>query len=182
MQKEVTIYLDFDETLFHTIYTLNKPSRRTRTWLKMDGIWYGSMERPKAKEIIEFCRSVATTKVLTNSVRMYAVGFNDAFSFGFKWEDIICRYDYLDEIEDGSGGWMFGPRITTIVRPSINQKNAILIDNMDPADPGALRKMEFLGIDSSRYIRIREFLGREPECFDMEFKELKDKVMELING
>lgn len=181
MQDEVTIYLDLDETLFHTIYTFQKPSKKKRTWLKMDNVWYGSMERPKAKEIIEFCRGLAPTKVLTNSLREYAVGFTDAFDFGFKWEDLICRYDYLDEIEDGSMGYGWGPRITKIVKPSLNQPNAILIDNLLPTDEGARHKMQFLGINSSRYIQIREFLGKEPECFDLEWEIMQDKILELTN-
>ena len=167
-----------DETLLHTIVRRDKGGKG-RTWIKLDGLWHGSQERPCASELIGFCRDLAPTRILTTATADYARFFLNEFNFFFAHEEIITRYEYIIE-HQRSGGWM-DTRIETEVINHRNEPNAILIDNMFWSDN--TDKMTYLGIDSSRYIKIREYLGGDdPEKFySVELPVIKDKLMELVS-
>ena len=172
-----TIYLDLDETLFHTICRRVKGTSG-RTWINFDdnflgSTWYGSQERPCAKELIAFCRSLAPTKILTTSVQDYARVFNEVFEFGFTNEEIITRHDYVNEEITSAG--LANSRYSYTVINHRNEPNAILVDNLYPEENE--NKIKFLGIDKSRYIHIRDYVGgKDPAKFLNEFDIIKDRI------
>lgn len=174
-----TIYLDLDETLIHTEVTKDKPTSSDRIDFKIGGYWYSTKLRLGALELISFCKSIAPTKILTNSTDVYSKYISDAFNFGFKSEDIISRDDYITWEPE----WPGSVYEIACVKESINQPCAILVDNLFPFTNGAIQKMNYLGINSDRYIQISEFIGNESqEEFKKELEIIKTSIKEKINA
>lgn len=179
------IYLDLDETLFYTECDGRK--------IEADGIksaqfpgedtWYNSRLRPRALELIEFCRSISICRVLTVSTRDYAEHFCEEFEFGFTSEEIVTRHDHIEYIRDGWGGYGMGGRETAIPLPSMEFSNAILVDNQTADLPNARNKLEWLGVDASRLVTVPEYMGKanDPLDDDERFEELKQQIKSLVD-
>lgn len=180
--NEPVIYLDLDETLFHTCWNADGTGDKDRHWFKLDSVWYGSMLRPIAHELVDFCKEQNRVRVLTNSDFDYASYLVSHFTFGIPVEDIVSRHDYVEYVRDGGGGWMCDPREIAVLKTVINEPNAILIDNLYPDDPGAVMKMQYLGIDESRYIQIKDFHGRPfaVTLENMELTKIQNKIKALL--
>jgi len=180
--NENYIYLDLDETLFHTEVRAKASTNAKRINFKLGTWWYCSLMRPSALDLIAYCRDLSLTRVLTNSTRDYATIACDLFGFDFSYEELVCRDDYIRYEMDGWGGYGGSARETAVVSDSLNRHGSILVDNLYPDDPGAIQKRQFLGIDASRYIQIREFRGEDPECFKEELHDIKTKIAVLVHG
>jgi len=172
------IFLDMDETLISTVYRYTDGD--TRKSFKIDDYWYSSMVRPLAQEFISGCRSLTHTMLFTNATRDYAKKINEMFGFGFDCEQMICREDYIVYVPDYFPYSHSSTEIAT-VPVTIDLPKAILVDNMYPDDVGALQKMKYLGINSDRYVQIREFTGKDPECFKNELVDVIEKIKRLVN-
>lgn len=165
----MTIYLDLDDTVIHSIYGVGRnPSKRTTISLSNEDV-YHTLLRPLAPNILAGLRNIGSVKILTTAVKEYALAQNRVFSLGFYDTDIISREDYITSIND-----MFGEKWVPL--HSRTDPNSILIDNLPPTSESSRLKIQFLGIQQSSYFQIREFFGKEPDCFQQEVKDLLAKV------
>jgi len=165
----MTIYLDLDDTLIHSVYGLGRnPGKRTTISLSNKDV-YHTLLRPLASDILAGLRNIGQVKMLTTAVKEYALAQNQAFFLGFSDADIIAREDYVTSIND-----MFGEKWVPL--QSKTDPNSVLIDNLPPSTESSRIKIQFLGIKQSSYFQIREFYGKEPSCFQQELEDLLEKV------
>lgn len=166
------IYLDLDETLIHSIWGgQSRNPNRNRIKVDLgDGDIYYTFKRPSADRIIQECRNIAPTTILTAGTRDYALKIN-SIMFDFPESNIIGREDFTFETYVGYGKETLSYGIKT------NPETTILIDNESPSYKWSLLKMESLGISKDNYFRIRSFIGRkDPERFEGELEELFNKL------
>lgn len=174
----MTIYIDLDETLIHAIYAQSgNPGKRTPIRLLEDDgldseIFY-SLLRPKAKELLSFCREASEVKMLTTATKDYALKHNEVFSLGFKKHEIIAREDYLYQSMLAYG------TVTELLKTRVDP-NSLLIDNLPRLAEAAMLKQQYLGIKPHQYIQIREFSGKDPQNFNQELIELQNQIKETI--
>lgn len=174
----MTVYIDLDETLIHAIHAHSgNPGKRTPIRLIEDDgseaeLFY-SLLRPKANEILSFCREISEVKMLTTATRDYALKHNEIFSLGFEEHEIIAREDYLYQSVMAYGS------VTELLKTRVNP-NSLLIDNLPRLADAAMLKQQYLGIKPQQYIQIREFSGKDPQNFDQELIELQNQIKELI--
>ena len=165
----MTIFLDLDETLIHSI-----PGRPGMGMGRRASVAVGFKDNGKpdtyhtelrncAHTLLLRCRAAGPTRMLTTATREYALAMNSTFSLGFAPEEIIAREDYLEEIPAPYGGY------DTLVKSLKFCPDSILIDNLAPTEAHAKRKMLFLGIGEDKYIQIREYIGgRDADKFQGE--------------
>lgn len=113
--------------------------------------------------MIQACRDIAPTKIMTTATREYALAMSQAFNFGFSPEDIIGRDDYSYEVQTA-----YGSKMTMLI--DINQdRESILIDDRNAEHIYTQEKMKYLGIDHHQVYPIRKFTGgKDPEKFETQ--------------
>jgi hypothetical protein len=170
------IYIDLDETLIHAIYAHSgNPGKRRPIEIKnstgeREELYY-SILRPKATELLSFCRTLGNVKMLTTATRDYALEHNSIFNLGFEATHIIAREDYLVSTVSAYDT-RTGP-VKTATDP-----HSVLIDNLPRLAELAITKQQYLGIKPNRYIQIREFSGKDPEVFTKEL----DSIFQLLKS
>jgi hypothetical protein len=171
----MTIYLDLDDTLIHSVYGVGRnPGKRTVIALSDNDV-YHTLLRPLAPNILSELRRVGTLKMLTTAAREYAQAHNTILNLGFNVSDIIAREDFICQTY-GLHGEAWTPTKTG------TDPSAILIDNLSPNTESSRIKIQFLGIKSARYFQVREFYGKDPACFQQEIQELLQRVAGLAEG
>lgn len=168
------IYIDLDETLIHAKYaTSGNSGKRSRIRIPdQDGTGYElyySLLRPKAPELLGACRALSDVKMLTTATRDYAQMHNETFNLGFNENDIIAREDYLVNTTVAFG-------LATEPAKYQTDPQSVLIDNLPRLATAAMLKQQYLGLNPSNYIQIREFDGKDPEIFASELNEILEKV------
>lgn len=168
MELNFEIFLDLDETLVNFI---NYQTSSKRTKIELGGDKYYGLERPLAKKMISDCRSFCPTKILTVATRDYALKVNEVFDFGFSPDEIFSRED-LDRciIKD------YEFKIST------HGKKNVLIDNAPNTFTYSKIKMKSLDIPENSYFQIREFNGKDPDKFTIEWNELFQKIKSHLQG
>lgn len=148
----VKIFFDFDECLFHTMFSrrLIKESIGGIDDIVFDlgsgrkEEIYRTVIRPGAREVLAYARAAVGTDnvyVLTASIEVYANTINELAKLGFKPEQIYHRKDISNTYNKKKGSPDFKP--------------CIMIDNLSYNDN--LDKAYFLRIDSADYRQIDEF-------------------------
>lgn len=165
----MTIFLDLDETLAHSIPGRRGNPGRRRVVRIDDGDTYWVMERPSAKRMIEDCQALAPTFILSASSHDYAFAVCMALGFGFKQEEVFGRQQYLAP----------APRNTVKVIQNGFCPSAILIDNAAPDSESVRCKSAFLGIPASRFIQVRTFRGKDSPHFPSDWEFLVSKLRTL---
>lgn len=130
---------------------------------------YHSLLRPEAGRILEGLRDIGRVRMLTTAVDAYARAHNKAFSLGFREDEIIARESYITKVQVAYGtDWI--PSATK------TDPEAALIDNLSPSTESSRTKRAFLGIGEDGYFQIREFDGKDPECFGSEVDRLLESI------
>jgi hypothetical protein len=173
----MTIYIDLDDTLIHALPAYHKPNpgKRTRVVLQDSegNEVYHTMLRPLAHKLLEAARGLSNVKMLTTATKDYAIAHNETFNFGFAKEDIIAREDLMVKITLAYGS-------DIVPAKSKVDPNSLLIDNLSPTTESGRIKSSFLGIPPEQYIVIREFSGKDPDCFEQELHSLIENMATLI--
>jgi hypothetical protein len=176
------IFVDLDECLVSTVWKHNGSGAKNRTkiilrnnWLNKDEIYWSCL-RPCALEFLDYCRSIAPTKILTAAATDYAQEHNKTFSLGFSNDDIIGRNDYVR--------WTSGMFHSRAEATKIDQyPKSILVDNQSLKDFGCenlVVKMAFLGIKETRLVKSREYTGgKQPPSFNKEIDQI-NKILETF--
>ena len=170
MGNKITIYLDLDETLIHSVCGLG---HGTDLNFQLDGYTYSTYLRESAGELITLAKKYGNIAILTNSVQDYArkIIFH-FFGEDFTNETIITRHQYSESRTAGYGG------MREVASCTISQPDSILIDNLYADDPGARNKMEYLGIKPERFINVSSFYGPDSGTFlDLALVEVKLKTL-----
>jgi len=155
----MTIFLDLDETLIHSVPGRGGNPGRRRVVRIDDGDSYWVMERPLAKQMVEDCRALAPTCILSSSSQDYARAVCEALGFGFAERDIMGWQRFLAKTESSNYE----------VAETGYCPSALLVDNALPRSWSALSKIAFLGIAPSRYLQVRTFLGKDSPHFPDEW-------------
>lgn len=177
-KKYPYIYLDFDETLVYTKWHKGQPRNVPEDCLtfKLGSYWYTSRVRPCALDLIQFCRSLSICRILTAATRDYVKLVSDHYGMGFDHEEIIDRDNTTEWL---SAGW---GQERAVAKTCIEHVNSILVDNQSPSLPNAMLKMQYLGIQKNRYVKIAEFYGgREVSTFDAHLDNVKKKIAALVH-
>lgn len=174
----MTIFIDLDETLIHAIPLRSNPGRLRRRIEVGEGNErevFAVALRPLAHQMLEDCRRLAQTILLTTATMDYALAMNREFKFGFKEmgkngdNEILARFHlYADGV-----GVDNAPRRRNIFPDSL------LIDNLPSDSDSSTTKRELLGLSatSPRYISIREFNGKDPKRFsEIEWPQILRKI------
>lgn len=172
------IYFDLDECLVHSNISIPGRSVGKRTFIPIQkGEAYHCYKRPSAHRMIEACRAIAPVKILTSSLRNYALKINSAMELGFPEDDIIAFEDYLEEVH-----LAYGKR-DYLVRAVNVDPNGFLIDNLPPSDFRTAAKMKFLGIKTHQTAIIREYPGgKDPEKFEsLEWPAILESIKTCQN-
>ena len=98
----MTIFLDLDETLIHSVPGRGGNPGRRRVVRIDDGDSYWVMERPLAKQMVEDCRALAPTCILSSSSQDYARAVCEALGFGFAERDIMGWQRFLAKTESSN--------------------------------------------------------------------------------
>lgn len=141
-----------------------------------DGEQYFVSLRDGSLSFIQRLRDIAHVKMLTSSVRDYALSMDAAFGFGFSPDEIIAREDYLVSVQVGYGADF------CLLYEGLSP-TGVLIDDMAPMDTHARLKRAALGIDADRYFQIRRFDGEcDPDVFfDEEKPSMLANIQFLLN-
>lgn len=162
------IYIDLDQTLVDGYW---KPSK-TRKPIKLEtGETHHAILRPLTHKMLSDLRQVAQVKIFTTAAACWAMAVNNVYNLGFLRSNILCFEDCWQEISIGYGKDYYSNDINV-------DKQGVLIDNLWHSQDWPRRKMQYLGIGSDRYIKIRDFNGKDPECFEIEW----NKIMETVKG
>lgn len=159
------IYMDLDDCLIHS---LPDHGSQKRIQVRVGDENYRVIVRPLAQQILEDCRAMAPVILLTSATKQYAEVHNDRWGFGFKPEELLSLRDVTIEVKGA-----YGAKSLELLKRNIDP-DSVLIDNQDPLDESARAKRMLLGIhlDPTRYIKIREFNGKDPSCFAGEWKTI----------
>jgi hypothetical protein len=166
MNNKLEFYIDLDNTLIHAAWGGNPNKRRTKIDLGSKEV-YWSMLRPHALDFLAFCREIAPTYMLTHAHRDYALEHNKVFALGFTDDQLIARDDF---------SYTKSGMLIDTTRPiKINvSPGAILVDDNPPKDEMAVVKIQYLGINTDRYVQGRDYRGgKDPENFDKEIDKIK---------
>lgn len=160
------IFLDLDETLVNTQFYTTSNSDRIKIVLGVDKRGreesYFVMPRPNVLQMLEECRAVGPTFIMTAATKDYALAINKVCGLGFSPEQIIAREDYESKDEAG----------LATIRPC-DAGQSVLVDNMLHHEDYAVLKRKVLGISRYRYLQIREYAGgKDPDVFDEEWLEI----------
>lgn len=167
----MNIYLDLDETLIFSEVMFNSLGGEPFKF-RLSGWDYFTHPRPSAYALLSLVGKFGEVKMLTNSTYPYASRINEHFRFGFTSENLITRHKYCQFV---STEW--GNCDIEVPLKSIDDKDAILIDNMKPDDPGARNKMSYLGITAQRFISVPEWQGEE-DTLDLDY--VKDMIYDIM--
>lgn len=149
------IFWDNDETLSHS--TLLEPGQAC---IAMDdnveGQIYFTIVRPSAKELLEFSRDLVGDEnvfMLTTAIKDHAMQVSEKAGFGFKPEQIHHRGSMWEFRKDKDRHQCYECE----PNPLIADPQNVLIDNL-PHYYNDMKK-QYIGIDSDRYLRIRDYYG-----------------------
>ena len=172
------IYVDIDETLLHSnpigiteAHEENAYQKVVVVGTKPNGVVdaYLTILRPSAHKMIEDCKKLGEVNLFTSSTREYALAQNKAWGLGFDEDTILAREDYLMEIPMNYGR-------ETIVLNEKTDPTSFLIEDLSPLSTNGKRKIAYLGIPLTNYIRIPEFKGIEDPNFLKEWGEALKKL------
>jgi phosphoserine phosphatase len=87
------IFLDLDETLIHSIAVEEQKLKNydISHFELFDFEDVLVVLRPEAKEIIDTCREIGETIIMTTGTADYMAAINEHFGFGFEKERLFCR-------------------------------------------------------------------------------------------
>ena len=160
MEKEGRIYVDLDNTLIDSV-AYYRGNDGKRVVITLEGKErYGTIVRAEALTLLDFCRKIRPTLLLTAGMKDYALAINEKLNLGFKEQEVITREDWCYE---ETGGWGMGTYVP--LKTKVDPK-AILIDDIHPDEKISGQnaiwpriKMEYLGIKEERFIKVRRFTG-----------------------
>jgi len=165
----MNIYIDLDDTLIHSVYGRGRnPGKRTVIPITEDEI-YHSLLRPEAGRILRELRNIGDVRMLTTSISDYAEAHNRAFALGFMPAEIFARERYINKVLLAYGSEWVASMTKT-------DPGGLLIDNLSISTESSRTKCAFLGIGEDNYFQIREFDGKDPECFAQEVDNLLSAV------
>ena len=170
LAREMTIFLDLDETLVHSVPGRGGNPGRRRVVRLEDGDSYWVMERPLARQMIEDCRALAPTCVLSSSSQDYAMAVCEALGFGFAKGDVMGWQRFLVETQ---------PKNYDVIQTGYCP-SSVLVDNALPGSWSALSKIRFLGIGPSHYLQVRTFRGKDSPHFPDEWAFHLSKLKGLL--
>jgi hypothetical protein len=168
------IFWDIDETLIHTsVAPFEEGVKYKHFVLPDDPINYYTIIRPCSKSLIEFSRELVGKEnvyILTTSTHDYANEINRLAGWEFDTNNILTR-EVINEYRYATA---YGA--STSLPHKLADKNNVLIDNLPPRYNE--NKMILIGINSDRYLQIRDYYGVDysDETFEKDCKEfLKSK-------
>jgi hypothetical protein len=126
---------------------------------KILGSTYSSIERPIAKEMLEFAKTIdPKLKMITTAVREWAEAWNEAFDFGF--EEIYSREDFTQTTSR-----IYGGEATDNNDECLNIECGCIIDNYRWNDPSPMHKMQFVFGEAKKeyWIHLQAFSGHTDE-------------------
>lgn len=163
------IYFDNDECLSSGSYEPITHQTHLTVTLQDETIY--TILRPIAKEVLKFARDLVGSDnvyMLTSASGDYANAFNEEAGLGFRRDQILAREDMERNCVLGPYGGKY-----VVAHPSLAHKDNVLIDNLPPRYN--LDKMTFIGINSSRYLKVRDYYGttcmKSNQLFFDEVKE-----------
>jgi hypothetical protein len=185
------IFLDLDDTLIHSVYNHKNNKNRTYIQFKDDGR-YGSVERPIAKDLIQFARSIdPDVSILTTATMDWAMAWSNVFQFGFDENHIYDRHAFTTWRTSIYGG-------TDIIwnEKSLNLKHAVIVDNnhlINLHDASPIHKMNFLfgeDFDDENWIHMRAFDGNvsadalkaDERALDLTQKKILERVEKSLTN
>jgi hypothetical protein len=142
------IYFDLDETLIHTFH---QPPNEDHFVHSYSGFDYFTVINNDAIEMLQFARSLVgfdNVYVLTAAIRDYARTVCDVGKFNFSYSHIFSREDLAES------------RRNKELAVTYQNTNNVLIDNLYPGREN-IEKMDFLGIDVSRYCKVDDFYSNK---------------------
>jgi hypothetical protein len=148
------IFWDIDETLIHSS---NIPfENQEQNVIILNDEVISTIIRPVAIKVLQFSRNLVGAEnvyILTASSKNYAEEINQQGNFGFNDDQILSRED-MEKNYYHNGPYGMGH---TSPHSELADKNNVLIDNL----PSMYNtdKMSFIGINSSRYLQIRDYYG-----------------------
>lgn len=164
------IFWDIDETLIHTsLGKFEEGYNDVEFTLPDDPYTYYTVIRPCSHDLIKFSRNLVGAEnvcILTTSTPDYAREINRIAGWEFPHNQIYTRDDLHEHrYSTAYGGY------TTLANKEVSDPNNVLIDNL-PIRENA-NKCSFIGIDSDRYLRIRDYYGTNyPDCsFEQDVRE-----------
>lgn len=172
------IFFDLDDTLIYS--TWNPGSEKYTCTRKFNGEIYGSIERPMAKQMIEFARSIdPNPKIITTATREWAEHWNEVFEFGF--DTIYSREDFTKTSKK-----IYGGEVVDNNSNCLNVERGCIIDNYLWTDPSPIHKMKFVfgRVDARYWIHLKPFTGVTNEEYKIEdqkrFEKLKMEITSCL--
>lgn len=114
-------------------------------------------------------------QMLTTATDEYARAHNKAFSLGFGEDEIIARESYTTKVQLAYGS-------DVMLTATRTDPGAVLVDNLEFTTESSRTKCAFLGIGEDGYFQIREFDGKDPECFGLEVDGILKSIASRARG
>lgn len=166
------IFWDIDECLIHTSVNSDPGQACLKFALDADLNTYYTIVRPSALEVIEYSRTLVgadNVYILTTSTRDYASEISRLAGWNFTNDRILTRETLKDHIFPLA----YGSR-TTLPHKTLSHAANVLIDNLPPRENDS--KIRLIGIDYSRYFKVRDYYG-----VDIADAEWKEAVLKFLN-
>ena len=179
------IFLDFDETLGHTMVTgsldiamktvdiesTNENQEVGCFQLSGESHAYVTFLRPGVREFLTWCASNVRGRVyvLTSAIGEYITHINESFKLGFSADHLIYRE-------------MIYPVNAEMIHNRFDgEGNFILVDNLFYSDhrDGFNNKISYLhGLPKENYIKVDDYYGAEDD--DYFWEDLKMRIAERL--
>ncbi len=166
------IFWDLDHVLAFSDY--EEPDQNHIKFYLIDDIRpYFTIIRPCARKLIDWSRDLVGVEnvfILTSSIEEYANIINEKGGLGFRPDQIFHRGD----LENYRYSTAYGSSCT--VPHELANENNVLIDDLLPRYNE--NKMSFIGINSSRYLQVREYYGVDfpDDPFEEDVKNFLTKL------
>lgn len=145
-------------------------SGKRRTVLAFEGGKLWAFLRPSARDFLAALRCVAARDsseghILTTAQCAYARTANDVFKFGFTLDQIVARGQWADNFD--------------MQKAHHVDRLGVLIDNVSSRMAHA-DECAYLGIDSSRLVLVRDYLGHLSDRFPKNWPAVVERVQEIL--
>lgn len=179
------IFLDFDETLAHTLFGNDEKHAEDLLYdygevfmgekyeLSRCG-WHVTFKRPLTNHLIQFCRELVgheNVYILTTGIREYIIKCNEVLNMGFNPDThLFAREDIKKN--------------TLTPHPNFINCNNILVDNLEFMDHRD-SKVKFLdNLQRSKYVQVEDFLvWTEPlELENSYLDDIQHRILEALRA
>lgn len=169
------IFWDNDECLSHSSY-MPFENQTYLTITLVDGCVY-TILRPSAKEVLKYSRNLVgddNVYMLTSASTDFAQAVNIEAGLGFNINQILTRDDMSKHAVSGAYGGSY-----VMPHGELAHEDNVLIDNL-PSRYN-IDKMSFIGINSSRYLQIRDYYGVNIPENERKFVNQVKEFLTLVN-